>query len=90
MKSIHKIKLSVVLATGLVFSATSCKDSFFDLPALGALSDAQLKTRAGIDALLIGVYGGLDGTGMGGGSAWNTAADNWIYGTVAGGEAKKG
>ena len=90
MKSLYKLKLSLALATGLVFSATSCKDSFFDLPALGALSDAQLKSRAGIDALLIGAYGGLDGTGMGGGSAWNTAADNWIYGTVAAGEAKKG
>lgn len=88
MKTSYKLKLA--LAVGLAFGATSCKDSFFDLPAIGALSDAQLKTRAGIDALLIGAYGGLDGTGMGGGSAWNTAADNWIYGTVAGGEAKKG
>lgn len=90
MKTSNKLKYSIVLAAALTFGTTACKDSFFDLPALGALSDSQLNTRAGIDALLIGTYGGLDGTGMGGGSAWNTAADNWIYGTVAGGEAKKG
>ncbi len=90
MKTSNKLKYTVVLAAALTFGTTACKDSFFDLPALGALSDAQLKTRAGIDALLIGAYGGLDGTNMGGGNAWNTAADNWIYGTVAGGEAKKG
>ncbi len=90
MKTSNKLKYSVVLAAALTFGTTACKDSFFDLPALGALSDAQLKTRAGIDALLIGAYGGLDGTGMGASSSWDVAADNWIYGTVAGGEAKKG
>lgn len=86
MKTLNKF----ILIVGFAFTTTSCSDSFFDLPAFGALSDTQLKGRAGIDALLIGAYGGLDGTGMGGGNAWNTAADNWIYGTVAGGEAKKG
>ncbi len=90
MKTSNKLKYSVVLAAALTFGTTACKDSFFDLPALGALSDAQLKTRAGIDALLIGAYGGLDGTNMGASSSWDVAADNWIYGTVAGGEAKKG
>lgn len=90
MKTSNKLIYSLSLAAALTMGTTACKDSFFDLPALGALSDSQLKGKAGIDALLIGVYGGLDGTGLGGGSAWNTAADNWIYGTVAGGEAKKG
>ena len=90
MKTLNKFKYSVVLAAALTLGTTACKDSFFDLPALGALSDAQLKTRAGIDAVLIGAYGGLDGTGMGAGASWDVAADNWIYGTVAGGEAHKG
>jgi hypothetical protein len=90
MKTSNRLKYSIILAAALTFGTTACKDSFFDLPALGALSDTQLKNRAGIDALLIGAYGGLDGTGMGASSSWDAAADNWIYGTVAGGEAKKG
>lgn len=89
MKTSNKLKYSIVLAAALTFGTTACKDSFFDLPALGALSDAQLKTRAGIDALLIGAYGALDGTDISG-NAWDVAPDNWIYGTIAGGEAKKG
>ncbi|WP_367914569.1 RagB/SusD family nutrient uptake outer membrane protein [Leadbetterella sp. DM7] len=90
MKTSNRFKYSIILAAALTFGTTACKDSFFDLPALGALSDAQLKSRAGVDALLIGAYGGLDGTDMGAASSWDVAADNWIYGTVGGGEAHKG
>lgn len=90
MNTKYKLKISLALMVGLGVSFTSCKDTFFDLPALGALSDTQMKTAAGIDGLLIGAYGGLDGSGMGGNASWDVAADNWIYGTVGGGEAKKG
>lgn len=90
MKTSNKLKYSVVLAVALSLGTTACKDSFFDLPALGALSDAQLKSKEGLDAALIGAYAGLDGTGMGASSSWDAAPDNWIYGTIGGGEAHKG
>lgn len=90
MKTTYKLKTVLGLGLALSVGLSSCSDSFFDLPALGALSETQLKNRAGIDALLIGAYGGLDGTGMGAASSWDAAADNWIYGTIGGGEAKKG
>ena len=89
MNTKYKLKISLALMVGLAVSFTSCKDTFFDLPALGALSDAQMKSAAGIDGLLIGAYGALDGSGIAG-NPWDVAADNWIYGTVGGGEAKKG
>ncbi len=45
--------------------------------------------------LLIGAYAALDGqdewtAAVGGGSAWEASPDNWIYGTVTGGDAHKG
>jgi len=73
----------------------SCSEDYLDQQALGALSEDVLATRSGINKLLIGAYAGLDGQGtgngaLGGGNAWEAAPENWIYGTVAGGEASKG
>ncbi|MEX8548658.1 MAG: RagB/SusD family nutrient uptake outer membrane protein [Mucilaginibacter sp.] len=83
-----------LVATGILQS--SCK-KYLEQPALGALSTAQITSRAGIDGLLIGAYSALDGqggnnnnAGLGGGSAWEVSPDNWIYGSVAGGDAHKG
>ncbi|MBE9461070.1 RagB/SusD family nutrient uptake outer membrane protein [Dyadobacter subterraneus] len=88
MKKLRFSKIALVVAFGLLSYA--CQDSFLDKPALGALSDAQLSTKAGVDNLLIGAYAALDGNGVGAASAWDAAADNWIYGSIAGGDAKKG
>ncbi len=72
------------------FYIASCSDDFLDKPALGALSDAQLSTKVGINAALIAAYAALDGDGVGAASAWDASADNWIYGSIAGGDAHKG
>ncbi|WP_159470297.1 RagB/SusD family nutrient uptake outer membrane protein [Dyadobacter sp. 3J3] len=88
MKTLRFSKIALIAAFGLLSYA--CQDSFLDKPALGALSDAQLSTKAGVDNLLIGAYAALDGNGVGAASAWDAAADNWIYGSIAGGDAKKG
>ncbi|SEI78697.1 Starch-binding associating with outer membrane [Dyadobacter koreensis] len=88
MKKLRFSKIALVVAFGLLSYA--CQDSFLDKPALGALSDAQLSTKAGVDGLLVGAYAALDGNGVGAASAWDAAADNWIYGSIAGGDAKKG
>lgn len=82
--------ITVISAIALGLSFNSCKDSFLDQPALGALSDAQLYSKPGIENLLIGTYAALDGNGVGASSAWDASADNWIYGSVAGGDAHKG
>ncbi|GGH30248.1 RagB/SusD family nutrient uptake outer membrane protein [Dyadobacter endophyticus] len=88
MKTLRFSKIALVAIFGLI--SYSCQDSFLDKPALGALSDAQLNTKAGVQNLLIGAYAALDGNGVGAASAWDAAADNWIYGSIAGGDAKKG
>lgn len=73
----------------------SCKDDFLKQPALGALSDQVLTDAKGVEALLVAAYAALDGqasdaTSFGGGGAWEASPDNWIYGSLAGGEAHKG
>ncbi|MDJ1503819.1 RagB/SusD family nutrient uptake outer membrane protein [Xanthocytophaga agilis] len=73
----------------------SCGDNFLDKPAQGALNNVQLGTRAGVDALLTGAYAALDGSrqdnqNFSGSNSWEAAPDNWVYGSVAGGDAHKG
>lgn len=88
---------TLLLVCGLVFSACDMfNGDFLDRSARGAVSEDVLAGKnGGVDALLMGAYGvltGVDeaGNSIGGGSAWESAQDNWIYGSVAGGEAYKG
>ncbi len=66
----------------------SC-DTFLDRPPQGALSQEVLANEQGVQTLLIGAYGALDGQGIVG-VPWATAGTNWVYGSVAGGVAHKG
>lgn len=84
MKNIFKL----IVLLGLV--SISCEDEFLNIPAQGSLSEEVLKTKKGVDNLLIGTYRTLNGVVSGAGSAWETAPDNWIYGSIAGGDAHKG
>jgi starch-binding outer membrane protein, SusD/RagB family len=70
-------------------------DDYLDVPPKGALSEEVLADQQGVEALLIGAYAALDGqdewtAAVGGGSAWEASPDNWIYGSVTGGDAHKG
>jgi len=57
-------------------------------------------SKKGVNTLLIGAYAALDGQdydeaagniqSLGGGNAWACAPSNWLFGSVAGGEAHKG
>ncbi|MCF0064003.1 RagB/SusD family nutrient uptake outer membrane protein [Dyadobacter chenwenxiniae] len=68
-----------------------CKDDFLDKPVQGALGDEVLSNEKGIDGLLTGAYAALDGQGdFNGGSGWEAPPDNWVYGSIPGGDAHKG
>lgn len=88
-KIINYISTLCLITTLLLLQA--CQDDFLDKPVQGALGDDVLANAKGIDALLTGAYAALDGQGdFTGGSGWESAPDNWIYGAVAGGDAHKG
>jgi hypothetical protein len=83
-----KIKIIYVSISAILFLALiSCSEEFLDVPAQGVLSDVVLATKVGVEKLLIAA---LDGVVSGAGSAWETAPDNWIYGSIASGDAHKG
>ncbi len=88
------MKSKILIATGLlVFGAVaSCKDSFLVEKPYGAVTGETLSaTLTGADALLIAAYSNMDGfAGWGNGTPWGSAASNWTYGSIAGGDAYKG
>ncbi|PQA60021.1 RagB/SusD family nutrient uptake outer membrane protein [Siphonobacter curvatus] len=88
MKSMRYIQMTAVLAACL--TTFSCDKGFLDQPALGVVDDTQLGNKAGVQTLLIGAYAVLDGITATDQSAWEVAPGNWIYGSVAGGDAHKG
>ena len=78
----------------------SCKKSFLDVPPLGQLGAEELANKKGVEGLLIGAYAALDGQGDGvangdmvsltGNGGYVVSPDNWIYGSLCGGDAHKG
>jgi hypothetical protein len=93
MKNIKLFPVYCAIAVVGIFQS-SCK-KFTEQPATGALSNVQITTKDGVEGLLIGAYSALDGqqgdnAALGGGGPWEVSPDNWIYGSVAGGDAHKG
>jgi len=87
------ILVAAVVAGGLFFDA--CSKGFLEREPQGSLTGAAVSTKDGIANLLIGAYAALDGqqqdvAAIGGGGPWEAAPSNWIYGSVAGGDAHKG
>lgn len=87
MKNNRKFTAVLVLVAAVLLMY-GC-DSFLDVPAKGSLSENVLANEEGIETLLVGAYGALDGAGLGF-NAWETSPHNWIYGSVVGGDAHKG
>lgn len=81
--------LAVLSVTALVLLLYGC-DDFLDVPAKGSLSEEVLADAQGVETLLIGVYGALDGQSIVSALTWSHSAHNWIYGSVVGGDAHKG
>lgn len=95
MKSFYHILLSAAVATALV---SGCSKSFLEQPPQSSLDEGTLTNKKGVSTLLIGAYGALDGqdfkdgdmVNLSGGSGYAVSPDNWIYGSVCGGDAHKG
>lgn len=80
--------LSIALTTGALI-LQACKKSFLDAQPYGRYSSELIKNKKGLDGLLIGAYGVLDGQGVSGDS-WETSAVNWATAGVAADDAYKG
>ncbi len=67
----------------------SCKDEYLEVAPNGSLDANVLATKEGVNGLLIGAYGMVDGVSSSG-FGWEAASSNWVYGSIRGLEANKG
>ena len=79
MRSSRLAGVAVALLAGVTLYG--CK-SFLDSNASpqGALDEATLRTKAGVEGTLIGAYRQLDCTSSSG--AWGCAVSNWAFGSA--------
>jgi hypothetical protein len=86
------MKKSLIL-TGLtligLLATNSCGDKFLERTPQGQYSPAVTATPSGVEALLVGTYGLLDGVGANT-TAWHGAVSNWVFGGLTSGDAYKG
>lgn len=78
-------KLSVFMMALLIVSI-SCSDEFLEVTPTGSLADAQVSTKPGIEALLVGTYAALRGVF---GNRFE-GPNHWPTGSILGGDANKG
>ncbi len=84
-----KLNISVFALLALCLLLFSCDtENYLNAPALGSLDKEVLANEKGANALLVGAYSALNGQNIGG--IWSSGGTNWIYGSVAGGDAHKG
>jgi tetratricopeptide (TPR) repeat protein len=89
----YNFKHIIPVALSSLVILYACNKSYLEVPAAGALSQATLANKIGVEALLVGAYSLLDGEGSNAGTGngpWATSSSNWVYGSVAGGDAHKG
>lgn len=85
-----KLKYIGIVFGACMIIATSCKDSFLELTPQGQLVGSQLNSTDGVEQLLIGAYGMLNGNRSGTWGNYSSAPSQWILGEVTSDNAHKG
>lgn len=88
MKSNKAIIGLLSMAVVSVVVLYACKKSFLTRDPIGQLGDDDVATQKGVEELLIGAYAILDGNYND--FNWQSSTTNWVYGSIAGGDAHKG
>lgn len=82
--------ISIAVITAITFTTFSCKKKFLEPQPFTRYSSEQLQSKKGLEAILTGTYGMIDGQGIAGASGWMVGATNWVYADVASDDAYKG
>jgi starch-binding outer membrane protein, SusD/RagB family len=87
IKEMKKFKFAKITTLILFLSIVgySCKDSFLTVLPTGSIAKAQLTTKKGLEGALISAYGQMSGYGR-----RMVHPNNWVWGSVRGGDANKG
>ncbi|MFN8356821.1 MAG: RagB/SusD family nutrient uptake outer membrane protein [Spirosomataceae bacterium] len=76
---------AVLVTLSIIGFTAACKDDFLKVPATASLAQEQLSTKKGLEGALIASYSMLNGRGN-----RMSAASNWVWGSIRGGDANKG
>lgn len=87
-KDINNYKFLSVLLLVLAVISHSCSNDFLETSQQGQLTEDQVASPEGVEALLIGAYAMLDGNLYG--TNWEASGANWVYGSVGSDDAAKG
>lgn len=83
----YRYTLGVAIMSLLIWS---CSESFLEQSPQGQLADDQINNRKGVEWLLTGAYGLMNGNPSGTWGNYAAAPSQWLFGEVAGGNAHKG
>src|SRR6188508_2751394 len=86
------IKLKILLAFLVASAFYACKKSFLEIKPNGVLDEATLSTEKGVNKILLSAYAVLDAAdqGLNLSGQWGSSGSNFVFGSMAGGEANKG
>lgn len=85
-----KLQYTVFALSLFVLTAVSCKESFLDQVPQGQLVGSQLNSPNGVEELLIGAYGMLNGNRNGTWGNYASAPSQWVLGEITSDNAHKG
>lgn len=80
------ILLGCFVVTSILYA---CRKDFLEKAPLGSVDESTLANKAGVEGLLIGAYGQLNGN-SGAGAGFYSTPTNWAFGGVASDDAYKG
>lgn len=85
-------KIFVFTLTGLTLFLSGCKKDWLTLKPKGQANFETLLNKDGVNLLLIGAYANVDGANNKSAQpqGWPSGVSNWVWGSVAGGDAYKG
>ncbi|MFD2570977.1 RagB/SusD family nutrient uptake outer membrane protein [Spirosoma soli] len=84
-----KIRLATTITLTASYLLSGCSDQFLVRVPQGTYSPSATQNAQGVEALLTGAYGQLDGIPVPG-SEWQGAVSNWVFGGITSDDAYKG
>lgn len=85
-----KTKQIIMGLLSLLLFSVGCSKSFLDKTPQGELTGEQIDSKDGVEALLIGAYGILNGNRDGTWGNYASAPSQWLFGEVTADNAHKG
>ena len=80
----------LIIAVVIFATANSCGEEFLTKTPQAQFSTIGLQTPEGVEGILLGAYGMVDGNGLDGQAPWENDIHNWVFGGIPSDNALKG